>query len=173
MHHAAAVVHHQQAARFHREASRHYQIGKDYAHAAHQALTAHGHALRAMEHGQTASAHYVAHEHSPLPNYLTRSSGEPMSTALASRIILTVAEHHAIAADHHDASGLHHAQAGKHSVAEHYIRANHATKEALKHGEHALFHADQAAMHHMEHYGSRSRAEPDMTLDLDCVNATD
>jgi hypothetical protein len=32
-------------------------------------------------------------------------------------------------------------------------------KQALKHGEHALFHANQAAMHHMEHYGSHLSAE--------------
>ena len=81
-HHTAAVEHHQQAARFHREAARHYQTGKDYAHAAHQALTAHGHALRALEHGQAASTSYAAHEGSPLPTYLSRSTGESGSTAV-------------------------------------------------------------------------------------------
>jgi len=158
-HHTAAAEHHQQAARFHREASRHYLIGKDYAHAAHQALTAHGHALRALEHGQAASALYAAQEGRPLPNYLSRSAGGPESTAVASPKVLTVAEHHTIAADHHDAAARHHEQAKEHSDAEHYVRASHATKEALKHTEHALFHADQAAMHHMEHYGSHPSAE--------------
>jgi hypothetical protein len=158
-HHAAAAVHHQQAARFHREASRHYQIGKDYAHAAHQALTAHGHALRALEHGQAASIRYATYESSPLPGYLSRSSGMSATTSVASPIILTGTEHHAVAANHHDAAGQHHERAGKHNAAEHYVRANHATKEALKHSDHALFHADQAAMHHMEHYGSHPSAE--------------
>jgi hypothetical protein len=158
-HHAAAAEHHQQAARFHREASRHYQIGKDYAHAAHQALTADGHALRALEHGQAARALYAAHEDRPVPNYLSRSAGEFGSTAVASPKVLTLAEHHTIAADHHDAAAQHHELARKHSDAEHYVRANHATKEALKHTEHALFHAGQAAMHHMEHYGSHPSAE--------------
>ena len=158
-HHTAAVEHHQQAARFHREASRHYLIGKDYAHAAHQALTAHGHALRALEHGQAASTSYAAHEGSPLPTYLSRSTGESGSTAVASPKVLTMAEHHTIAADHHDAAARHHENARTHSDAEHYVRANHATKEALRHTEHALFHGDQAAMHHMEHYGSHPSAE--------------
>jgi hypothetical protein len=95
-----------------------------------------------------------------LPTYLSRSSEESsVSTAVASPIILTVTEHHAIAADHNDAAARHHEQAKKHSDAEHFVRANHATREALKHTEHALFHADQAAMHHMEHYGSHPSAE--------------
>jgi hypothetical protein len=158
-HHAAATDHHQQAAQFHRAASRHFQMGKDYAHAAHQALAAHGHALRALEHGQAASALYAAHEGSPLPNYLSRSAGESGSTAVAPPKVLTMAEHQTIAADHHDAAARHHENARKHSDAEHYVRANHATKEALKHTEHALFHADQAAMHYMEHYGSHPSAE--------------
>jgi hypothetical protein len=158
-HHAAAAAHHQQAARFHREASRHYLIGKDYAHAAHQALTAHGHALRALEHGQAARALYAAQEGSPLPKYLSRSAGESETTAVASAKVLTVAEHHSIAADHHDAAAQHHETARKHGDAEYYVRANHATKEARVHSEHALFHADQAAMHHMEHYGSHPSAE--------------
>ncbi len=159
VHHAAASEHHQQAARFHREAARHYQIGKDYAHAAHQALTAHGHALRALEHGQAASARYAAHEGSPLPGYLSRAANKPTSTSLAFPITLNGTDHHAVAADHHAAAGLHHEKAGEHSAAEHYVRAKHATNEAVKHTEHALFHADQAAMHHMEHYGGRPSAE--------------
>ena len=78
--------------------------------------------------------------------------------------VLTVAEHHTIAAEHHDAAARHHETARKHSDAEHDVRANHATKEALKHTEHthtehALFHAAQAAMHHTEHYGSHPSAE--------------
>ena len=67
--------------------------------------------------------------------------------------------HHAAATDHHDAAARQHENARKHSDAEHYVRANHATKEALKHTEHALFHADQGAMHYMEHYGSHPSAE--------------
>ena len=159
VHHAAAAAHHQKAARSHREASRHYLTGKDYARAAHQALNAHGHALRALEHGQAASARYAAHEGCPLPNYLSRSTGEFESMAVTTPKVVTMTEHHTIAADHHDAAALHHETARKHCDAEHDLRANHATKEALKHTEHALFHAAQAAMHHMEHYGSHPSAE--------------
>jgi len=158
-HHASAAGHHERAAQYHREASRHYQIGKDYAHAAHQALTAHGHGLRALEQGQAASAFYAEHAGSPLPGYLARSSDSSTSTALASPIALGVAAHHVIAADHHEAAEQHHEQAEKHCDAEHYVRACHETKSALDHGKHALFHGDQAAMHHMEHYGSHPSAE--------------
>jgi len=45
----AAHSHHEQAASFNREASRHFEAGKDYAHASHQAWTAHGHALQARD----------------------------------------------------------------------------------------------------------------------------
>lgn len=158
-HHVSAAIHHEQAAYFHREASRHYQIGKDYAHAAHQALTAHGHALRAQEHGRAASACYSQHEDSPLPSYLMRSSDQPASTAVAFPVDLDGAEHHVVAAEHHAAAGRHHAQAGTHCGAEHHIRANHETKIALDHGKHAIFHGDQAALHHMEHCGIPAASE--------------
>jgi hypothetical protein len=158
-HDASAALHHEQAAHFHREASRHYQIGKDYAHAAHQAVKAHGHALRALEHGQAASTRYEEHEGSPWPGYLTRSPDKSPSTAVASPPNLSGAAHHAVAAGHHEAAERHHAQAGAHSGADHFIRANHETNKALDHGKHALFHGDQAAMHHMEHYGGHPSAE--------------
>lgn len=157
--HAAAAAHHEQAARFHRKASRHYEIGKDYAHAAHQALTAHGHALRALELGQAARECYAAHEGSPLPGYLHRASDKSVSTAVASPISLNGAACHQIAADHHDAAERHHERARKHCDAEHFVRAAHETKNALDHGKHALFHGDQAALRHMEHYGSHASAE--------------
>jgi hypothetical protein len=158
-HHVSAAIHHERAAHYNREASRHYQIGKDYAHAAHQAVTAHGHALRALEHGHAAITFYTEHEGSPLPGYLARSSDKSASTALASPINLSGTAHHSVAAEHHDAAGRHHAQAGAHCSAEHYIRANHETKSALDHGKRAIFHGDQAAMHHMEQCGSNPSTE--------------
>jgi hypothetical protein len=158
-HHHSAARHHEQAAYFHREASRHYQIGKDYAHAAHQALTARGHALRALENGQAASARYAEHEGSALPTYLTRSSYNPSSTAVGAAISLDGSALHSVAAEHHDAAGRHHAQAQIHREAEHYIRASHETKKALDHGKHAIFHDDAAAMYHLEHCGSHPSVE--------------
>jgi len=156
-HHMAAARHHEQAAYFHREASRHYQIGKDYAHAAHQALVAHGHELRAMEHGQEARAAYARHEGSPLPGYLARAT--PQSTAVAAPQRLTGAEHHVAAAGHHDAASQRHVKAGAHGSADHHIRAHHETQKALDHGKHAIFHADQAALAHMELYGCQPEAD--------------
>ncbi|WP_241300735.1 hypothetical protein [Burkholderia stabilis] len=53
----AAASHHEQAARYHREASRHFEDGKDFAHAAHQAMMAHGHTLHAIDQAHDAGAH--------------------------------------------------------------------------------------------------------------------
>jgi hypothetical protein len=158
-HHASAALHHEQAAQFHIEASRLYQIGTDYSQAAHNALSAHGHALRAMEHGQAARACYAEYERNPLPNFLNRTSAESVTQALTSPIELSGSACHAVAADHHHAAVRHHGQAGVHCDAEHYVRAHHETENALNHGKHALFHADQAALRHTEHYGNRASAE--------------
>jgi hypothetical protein len=59
-HHDAAAVHHEQAAVHHREAARYY-AQKDYAHAAHEALIAHGHTQQAMRHGNEATKYHVEH----------------------------------------------------------------------------------------------------------------
>lgn len=57
-HHVAAVEHHEQAALCHRRASEYY-AGKDYAHAAHQALIAHGHTQEAVRHGNEATKYHL------------------------------------------------------------------------------------------------------------------
>src|SRR5476651_332982 len=83
-HHNRAAMHHTLAARYHREASRHYQTGKDYAHAAHQALVAHGHALQAIDRGNDASKYYAGHNGNALPNYpepVPRFSAKALETA--------------------------------------------------------------------------------------------
>jgi hypothetical protein len=65
-HHEAAVSHHEQAAWRHREASRNY-AEKDYAHAAHQALIAHGHTQQAIRHGNEATKYHVEHHGKAVP----------------------------------------------------------------------------------------------------------
>jgi hypothetical protein len=65
-HHLAAADHHEQAARHHRQASKHYEEN-DHAHAAHQALIAHGHAQQAARHGNEATKYYVEHHGKDLP----------------------------------------------------------------------------------------------------------
>ncbi len=153
-HHEAAVTHHLQAAHFHREASRHFKIGKDYAHAAHLALAAHDQALHAQEHGQSASAYYAAHGPSPFPCDITRSAIAPVSAAMASGKDLGAVAHHILAAEHHEEAARIHVLAELHGSTDHYVRTLHQTQTALGHGTRALFHDDQASMHHMEHYGS-------------------
>jgi hypothetical protein len=154
--HAAAAQHHEQAAQLHRSAARHYQIGKDYAHAAHQALSAHGHALLALEQGQAAGDWYGPQVGRKLPNVYPAATS---ATDLHEPIPLSGSARHIVAADHHQAAQQHHAQAGTHASAEHYVRAAHETRSALDHGRHALFHGEEAAMHHAEHYGSHPSAE--------------
>ena len=158
-HHAAAARHHEQAAQFHREASRHYQVGKDYAHAAHKALTAHGHALRALEQGKVAGDWYGPQAGKKLPGADRQTPSATASTTLDQPIKLSEAARHLVAADHHQAAQQHHGQAETHANAEHYVRAAHETRHALDHAKHALFHGDEAALHHMEHYGSHPSAE--------------
>jgi hypothetical protein len=57
-HHEAAAEHHAQAATHHHQASVHYEE-KDYAHAAHQALMAHGHTQQAVRHANDATKYYL------------------------------------------------------------------------------------------------------------------
>lgn len=149
-HHAAASVHHGQAMQFHREASRHYQIGKDYAHAAHQALVAHGHTMQAMEHGQKASEDYAEHGGNPLPKYLDRAFG---ATAVVVATSLSAAEHHAAAADHDGQAAVHHDQAAVHFADHQYARAAAEAQIAHSHAQHSVFHGNEAAKYHVGHHG--------------------
>jgi hypothetical protein len=57
-HHTAAAEHHEQAASHHRLASKHY-ADKDFAHAAHEALIAHGRAQQAVRHGNEATKYHI------------------------------------------------------------------------------------------------------------------
>ena len=96
-HHALASGHHEDAAHYHREASRHFEIGKDYAHAAHLALNAHGHSLMAIDHGDAALKRYTkAHPEITLPE----PSAE-VERATATAVPKTLATQHDAAAAHH------------------------------------------------------------------------
>jgi hypothetical protein len=125
-HHASAAIHHEQAVRYHREASRHYQTGKDYAHAAHQALAAHGPALLAIDRGNEASKHYAGHDGNTLPKYpepVPRFPVKSLESAEAMESNLSGAEHHAAAADHHEQGARHHGLASKHCDGKDYALA--------------------------------------------------
>jgi hypothetical protein len=159
-HHASAAVHHILSMQAHVSASRHYQVGKDYAHAAHQALVAHGHALQALQRGQIASDNYAGHDGNPLMRMLGHAvAASSTSTAVTSPISLDLAQRHLRAAEHHQFAAVHHAAAGQFHDGGHYVRAAHETRRALDHGKHGLFHGNEAARHHVEHYGSHPSAE--------------
>jgi hypothetical protein len=55
-HYACAAIRHERAMRYHLEASRQYQVVNDRAHAEHEALVAHEHALKAIDRGCTSRA---------------------------------------------------------------------------------------------------------------------
>ena len=77
-HHLAAADHHEQAARHHRQASQHYEE-KDHAHAAHQALIAHGHTQPAVRHGNEATKYHLEHHGKDLPATATIPAPEKIN----------------------------------------------------------------------------------------------
>jgi len=155
-HHVSAANHHEAAARYHREASRHYEFGEDYAHAAHQALVAHGHALLAIDSGNQASRYYAEHDHHPLSAKITPTPHLPAKSLPipgAMNTNLSDANHHAAAADHHDQAARHHGHADGHGERKEYALAVEEAQMARAHAQQAVFHGDEAAKHHAEHYG--------------------
>jgi hypothetical protein len=139
-HHEAAKAHHEQAVMHHRSASTHYKTGKDYAHAAHQAFLANGHALRAYDQSKAASRLYAEQRQAtPMP-------GAPPIGA-------NCAERHAVAADLHEVAARHHNQAARHQLGRNIALAAEDAFRGEMLGRDALFHGDGAAVHHVEHYG--------------------
>ncbi|KXU84688.1 hypothetical protein CR51_41895 [Caballeronia megalochromosomata] len=86
----AAASHHEQAALFHREASQYYEAGKNYEHAAHLAVLAHGHTQHAMDEVHVAAKH----------------AATPSSAGAVDRD-LTAAQHHAAASALHTQAAQH------------------------------------------------------------------
>jgi len=155
-HHLSAATHHERAAHFHREAATHYLIGKDYAHAAHQALIAQGHAWHAIDHGNEASKHYADNDGAGclipsekalrLPQKTLDIQGDQPSE-------LSAAEHHAAAAVHSDQAARHHRLASKHCEDKDYVLAAHEGQIAHNYTKAAIFHASEAAKNHLDLYG--------------------
>jgi hypothetical protein len=139
---------------YHREASKHYEIGKDYAHAAHQALLAHGHALRAVDRAKEAGDYYAARDgRAEKPAAVSLFLEKRLEAAGASRADLSGAARHIVAAEHHEQAARHHGEASKHNDLANYALAAHDVRVAQGYAQHALFEGDEAAKHHVEHYG--------------------
>ena len=156
-HHASAAFHHQQSAQLHREASRHFEAGKDYNHAAHKALVAHGHALHAIGRGNDAAQYYAGHDSTALPGdqgSVVRFPPKSVDASGATQAALSGAGHHAAAADHHEQAEQHHTKASRHLQEKNEEEAAHEAQIAHRHAHLAVFHSDEAAMHHVEHYGA-------------------
>ena len=126
----AAASHHEQAARYHHGASWHFEEGKDFAHAAHQAMLAHGHTLHAIDRAHDTGAH---------------SSAPPMtagSTGLGANS--SAAKHHAAAAELHEQAAQHMRHAVK-LFEQDRSAAAHDTQLALTLALRALSHGNEAA----------------------------
>jgi hypothetical protein len=128
----AAASHHEQAARHHREASRHFEDGRDFAHAAHQAMIAHGHTLHAIDQAHDAGAHSAA-----APSITTPSSGAGVSAA-------DIAKHHAAAVELHTQAAQHMRHAVK-LFDQDRSAVSHDAQLALSLSLRALSHENEAA----------------------------
>ncbi|CAG4915564.1 hypothetical protein [Paraburkholderia saeva] len=132
VHLEAAASHHEQAARYHRGAARHFEAGQDYAHAAHQAMMAHGHGLQAIDEAHDAGAHSTG-----TPPPAPASSGAGASGELAAKL-------HATAAELHDQAAQHMRHAAK-LFEQDRSAAAHDAQLALSLALRALSHGNEAA----------------------------
>ena len=123
----AAASHHEKAAVFHREASQFYEAGKNYEHAAHLAVLAHGHAQLAIDEV------HVAAKHASAP-----------SSAGAVDNGLTAAQHHAAASALHTQAAQHLRHAVQLFDADRSAVA-HETQLTLSLALRALVHGNEAA----------------------------
>lgn len=123
----AAASHHEQAALFHREASQYYEAGKNYEHAAHLAVLAHGHAQHAIDEMLVVAKH----------------AGAP-SSAGAVDSDLTAAQHHAAASALHTQAAQHLRHAVKLFESDRSAVA-HETQLGLAVALRALVHGKEAA----------------------------
>jgi hypothetical protein len=128
----AAASHHEHAARHHREASRHFEDGRDFAHAAHQAMMAHGHTLHAIDQAHDAGAHSAN-----TPSITPPSSVSGVSAA-------DVARHHAAAVELHTQAAQHMRHAVK-LFDQDRSAVSHDAQLALSLALRALSHGNEAA----------------------------
>ena len=132
----AAASHHEQAARFHREASHHFGAGKDYDHAAHQAVMAHGYALHAIDEANNVVKHNAG-----------ASTVLPPPTGSAEHST-TAAQHHATAAELHGQAAQHLRHAAK-LFDDDRSAVAHDTQLAFSLAVRALAHGNEAARQHV------------------------
>lgn len=158
-HHAAAAAHHAAAKQHHRAASVHYREGKDHAHAAHQSVIAHSHALHALDRGYEASKLYATPHGIALPPHREAGSGVLGAPDGATHISVAARDsgsHHEAAAELHDNAARHHTLALEHLDRRDHGQAGHDAQLAHGYAQRSIYHGDQAAKHHSEHYGKAS-----------------
>jgi hypothetical protein len=147
-HRALAAIHHEQSARHHHAASVHFETGKDDAHSAHQAILAHGHALQALAYGRMAwreASRSAGDDPVVLKARTARLLDHLLARAEDVTTSLTGAEHHKAAAFHHEAAADLERRAQSHERNSEFRDAARDDAEADEHGEHSIFHSDQAA----------------------------
>jgi len=128
----ASASHHEHAAQHHREASRLFEEGRDFGHAAHQAMMAHGHTLHAIDQAHDAGAHITN-----TPSIVPPSTGSAVSA-------VDVAKHHAVAAELHTQAAQHMRHAVK-LFDQDRSAVSHDAQLALSLALRALSHGNEAA----------------------------
>jgi hypothetical protein len=147
-HRDLSAIHHEQSARHHHAASVHFESGKDFDHCAHQAILAHGHALKALAYGRMAwrRLNDEIGEATVLPKARTSDLLDHLLSA--NRIIptsLNSSQHHEAAAFHHEAAADLERRASSHELASELEAAALDDSQANDHGERSIFHSDEAA----------------------------
>jgi hypothetical protein len=160
-HHDAAAQQHDQAMKLHRSASRHYQIGKDYAHAAHQALAAHGHGMLAL-----ASAEAALQQHQPHDGHAHDGMSAPAQATPVAPVKLQscCSDSHAAAADAHEMAAAEHAKASDHCGCGNKSAAAEGAKTAKAHGDTAVKHSNEAARQHAVRHNAPHAPKPSMRV---------
>ena len=158
-HHASAATHHEQAARYHREASRHFEVGKDFSHAAHQSIVAHGHTLEAVKRGNDARAYYAEQIGIPMsaeyPQIVVEKAKESLAILGVPMMDVGSSKHHKTAAGYHVEAARCHHEASKYCVQKDYKRAAYEADLACGHGQNALMRSTMASKRRIE-LGSKS-----------------
>ncbi len=116
------------------------------------ALTAHGHALKALWHGN--EAHRQDERLGTFSSEPFRSTFDVAAeTERKMESTLSSAAHHAAAAADHEQAVKHLAQLAEFQSGNDHVEAAQEADIAHGYARHAIFHGDEAAMHYVEHYG--------------------
>lgn len=142
--HMAAALHHEHALRHHRNAAWGYMAQKSHPDPTQQITSAHVHALRTIDDGNSVNKYYAkydCHGRPNLPEFISYLPAEPTDIAWNTKRDCGNAEHHIATACHHEQAAQYHRKASRHCAGRDYAMALHAAQIAHRHAKHAIFRA--------------------------------